>query len=244
VKGKTCKSGNKCGYAHASDELVTYKAKLCKSYGATGSCSFGGNCLFAHGVDELRTQKQSDVANGVCAGHAQCELSPLVSPRPRCSTASTDCSWSDVSSDSAATGSTVSVDPNGWRTDDTDCAMPALEDVKLHESHQWAMKELLKILDGLVLDLAQSSRRDWSQKYNERITAVKNSLGDGAFNGGDGFVRPARYWDQMRSSLLTLRDSLHDMDAFSFDARRRHEESLESNFWKHQGIFSRAPPAL
>lgn len=103
--------------------------------------------------------------------------------------------------------------------------------------------QLLEILDGLVLDASQSSRRGWAQKYNERIKAVRKSLDDGAFSGDDGFVRPGRYWDQMRSSLLTLRTSVQNTDLISLDARRRREESLENNFWKRQGQFIRGLPA-
>jgi len=117
VQGKICTSGDKCAFAHARDELATYKAKLCKSYTATGSCSFGDNCLFAHGVDDLRTQGQNDVPSTVCGDHVQGKLSPLGSPRETCSTASSmGCKWSDVSvdSDECLSDGTLSVTSNGW----------------------------------------------------------------------------------------------------------------------------------
>lgn len=252
-------------FAHTRDELVTYKAKICKSYSATGSCPFGDNCNFAHGEDDLRVGGQSEVGatlvsrdaakfvaappspnnaakgptsstlpslmvslsrmrrNTVCTDHAQGKLSPQISPQLSCSTApSMDCNWSDAS-----------VDSNGLQSDLADFDMPDLEDVKSHESHQWTMRQLSEILDDLVLDSTQSSRREWAQKYNERIAALKESLGDGVFNGDDGFVRPERYWDQMCSSFLTLRDSLQNMDLRSLYARRSREESLEKKFWNN-----------
>merc|ERR1712110_526758 len=100
VQGKTCTIGDTCTFAHARDELSTYKAKLCKNYSATGCCSFGDDCLFARGVDDLRAQEQSDVPSTARTDHAQGKLSPLGSPRPSCSTASSiDCNSSDVSVD-------------------------------------------------------------------------------------------------------------------------------------------------
>jgi len=66
TQGVTCLDGTNCAFAHAQNELVSYKAKLCKKYVANGSCAYADNCLFAHGDDDL-TKHEKEVVVSVPA---------------------------------------------------------------------------------------------------------------------------------------------------------------------------------
>merc|ERR1712186_2781 len=55
-----CKYGDKCQFAHGSQELRTvsrhpkYKTDLCRTYHSVGFCPYGPRCHFVHALDEVR----------------------------------------------------------------------------------------------------------------------------------------------------------------------------------------------
>lgn len=55
-----CKYGEKCQFAHGTDELRTvnrhpkYKTDMCRTYHSVGFCPYGPRCHFIHALDELR----------------------------------------------------------------------------------------------------------------------------------------------------------------------------------------------
>ena len=66
-----CKFGDKCLFAHGSEELretkrttnknrgPLYKTMLCKNFEQGGECKHGNRCLFAHGEQELRKRPRA-----------------------------------------------------------------------------------------------------------------------------------------------------------------------------------------
>jgi len=58
----TCKYGDKCQFAHGSQEVRNvnrhpkYKTDLCKTYHSVGFCPYGPRCHFIHALDEMRAQ--------------------------------------------------------------------------------------------------------------------------------------------------------------------------------------------
>lgn len=55
-----CKYGEKCQFAHGTDELRSvnrhpkYKTDMCRTYHSVGFCPYGPRCHFIHALDELR----------------------------------------------------------------------------------------------------------------------------------------------------------------------------------------------
>jgi len=57
----TCKYGEKCQFAHGTQEVRTvnrhpkYKTDLCRTYHSVGFCPYGPRCHFVHALDEVRS---------------------------------------------------------------------------------------------------------------------------------------------------------------------------------------------
>ena len=58
----SCKYGDKCQFAHGTDELRSvnrhpkYKTDMCRTYHSVGFCPYGPRCHFIHALDEIRPQ--------------------------------------------------------------------------------------------------------------------------------------------------------------------------------------------
>jgi hypothetical protein len=57
----TCKYGDKCQFAHGTQDLRNvsrhpkYKTDLCRTYHSVGFCPYGPRCHFVHALDEVRS---------------------------------------------------------------------------------------------------------------------------------------------------------------------------------------------
>jgi len=67
MEKKTCKYGDKCQFAHGSNELrpvvrhPKYKTEICKDFRDSGFCPFGKRCRFLH--NEERTNLVNNIYN-------------------------------------------------------------------------------------------------------------------------------------------------------------------------------------
>jgi hypothetical protein len=99
---------------------------------------------------------------------------------------------------------------------------------------------LEEILDGLVLDVTKD-RRGWSPSYNKRIESIRRQFDNAVFTRDDA-IRPDLLWGEMRSSFASYKATLECSERRGLEARRRHEEALEKNFWEGLAAFAKHIP--